>query len=393
VSTDGGPRTRVLHLITRLIVGGAQENTLASVARVAPDRYESHLWSGPQTGTEGSLFDEARRQDISVRVVPGLIREIRPIQDLLAVWRLARLMRRERFDIVHTHTSKAGIVGRIAARIAGAPIVIQTAHGWGFHDHLPRWRKAAYVLLERLTARWTDCLVSVSEETTRFGLQYGIGSKERYRLIRSGIPFEGFSPDSDRGARMREEIGLEPDALVIGSVGRLTDQKNPIDFVRLGIELAPRFDRLRLLYVGDGPLRFDVEAMARERGIADRLKITGVRREVPDLLRAMDLFVLTSLWEGLPRVVLQALATGVPVLAYDTAGTKEVVQDGRNGHLVAPGDLGALARHCADLLGDENRRRTMGEHAREELEEDFSESGMILRLEQLYDELVQRKLR
>ncbi len=381
-------RTRVLHIITRLIVGGAQENTIASVAQVAPERYDSRLWMGPQTGSEGSLLDEARTVGIVPRVLPNLVREINPFKDLAVLVQLVRLMKQGRFDIVHTHSSKAGIVGRIAARLAGVPHIVHTIHGWGFHEHMSPVLRWFYITLEKLLEPLTHALVSVSERTTRVGLEAGIGSPGVYRLIRSGIPLSRFHCDAESRLRAREKMGVGREDLVIGTVGRLSLQKNPSDFVRVAVELSERFENLRFIYVGDGPLRASVEAEIAEAGLADRVSLLGIRGDVDELLRAMDIFILTSLWEGLPRVVPQALATGVPVVAYDTAGIRESVVEGKNGFLVASGAIDDMVDRLSLLVDDRTLRDGMSHRAVQEFDRSFSEEKMIRGLEDLYDELV-----
>ncbi len=380
-------RTRVLHIITRLIVGGAQENTIASVAQVAPERYDSRLWMGPQTGSEGSLLDEARALGVVPYVLPNLVREICPFRDLAVLVQLIKLIRQGRFDIVHTHSSKAGIVGRIAARLAGVPHIVHTIHGWGFHEHMNPARRWFYVTLEKLLEPMTQILVSVSERTTRVGLEAGIGSPDVYRLIRSGIPLSRFHRDEESRQRAREEIGVGGGDLVIGTVGRLSLQKNPADFVRVAVELSRRFKDLHFIYVGDGPLRASVESKIAEAGLTGRVSLLGIRSDVDELLRAMDIFILTSLWEGLPRVVPQALATGVPVVAYDTAGIRESIVEGRNGFLVAPGAVDDMIERLSRLVEDRGLRDGMGRNAVEEFDRSFSEVAMIDALEELYDEL------
>ncbi|MCK5596572.1 MAG: glycosyltransferase family 4 protein, partial [Candidatus Eisenbacteria sp.] len=388
LSTDSArSKTRVLHLITRLIVGGAQENTIASVERVDPERYDSQLWIGPQTGSEGSLLADARSRGIVVRVLPNLVREINPRRDALALVQLVRLLRRERFDIVHTHSSKAGILGRLAAKVAGVPHIVHTVHGWGFHDRMNPLLKNTYVTLEKMLQPWTRPLISVSNKTTRVGLDEGIGRPGAYRLIRSGIPLLRFFPDPKRGSEVRERLGLSADDIVVGSVGRLSPQKNPRDFVRVAELLSRGRENLRFVYVGDGPMRTEIERTLDSVGLSDRVLLLGIRDDVPDLLRAMDVFILTSLWEGLPRVVLQALATGVPVVAYDTAGIEEAVSEGKNGHLVAPGDVDGMLERLAPIVDDPDLRRRLSMAASGEFDASFTEDTMIRDLEDLYGEL------
>ena len=387
---EGEPRARVLHLITRLIVGGAQENTIASVERVDPERFESHLWTGPQTGPEGSLLSEARSRGIVVQVLPNLVREISPLKDVSALFQLSRLMRRERFHVVHTHCTKAGVLGRLAAKLAGIPHITHTHHGWSFHDEMRPLLRSLYEGVERMLQPWTSPMVSVSEETTRIGLDARIGRRSDYRLIRSGIPLQRFHPDARSGRTMRERLGLSSAQVVVGSVGRLTPQKNPLDFVKLAAMVRDGFENVTFIYVGDGPMRAAVEAEARRLGMERTLRILGVRDDVPQLLRAMDVFVLVSLWEGLPRVVPQALASGVPVLAYQTGGIAEAVIEGKNGHLFPRGDLRGMAERLSALVASPSLRREMSRAASEGFDSSFSEDQMITDLECLYDEMLAR---
>jgi glycosyltransferase involved in cell wall biosynthesis/GT2 family glycosyltransferase len=380
-------RVRVLHVITRLIVGGAQENTIASVARVDPSRFESSLWIGPQTGAEGSLLGEARARGIVVRVFPRLVREVHPWHDAIVTVQLARHIRRGRFDVVHTHSSKAGIVARVAARLARTPHIVHTVHGWGFHERMHPAVRLLYVLLERVMEPWTRPLVSVSNRTTRIGLENGIGTAGSYRLIRSGIPLGAFHPDPAAGRRVRRSLGIAGDDFLVGSVGRLSAQKNPMDFVRVAEGLLRRCASARFLYVGDGPLRGEVERALEAAGIADRVLMPGIRDDVPDLLRAMDVLVMTSLWEGLPRVVPQALATGIPVVSYDISGIDECVSEGANGHLVPAGAVDAMVDRLADLARDAPLRGAMAKRAVLGFDPSFSEDSMIGGLEELYEEL------
>ena len=383
----GSRRIRVLQLITRLIVGGAQEHAIVAAEKLDPTRFDSHLWTGSEAGREGSLLEEARRRGVRVRVLPHLVRRVDPAADARITLELARLFRRERFDILSTHSSKAGIVGRVAARLAGVPVVVHNVHGWGFHEHMPASTRRTYEILERCLARHTDRLASVSERTTLLGLEAGIGRPEQYVLIRSGIPLDRFHPDEACRERIRREFAWPLDSPVIGSVGRLSPQKNPLDFVRAAVGIAARQPAARFLYVGDGALRAEMERELDAAGLRDRTVLAGLRDDVPDLLKAMDVFVLTSLWEGMPRVVLQALATGVPVVAYDIAGIAEVVREAHNGYTVVPGSVATIADHVVRLLEDDAARREMGRRAREDFDESFTEEGMLRRLDALYSGL------
>lgn len=365
---------RVAHVITRMILGGAQETVLLAAALADRSRFEPVVICGPQTGAEGSLHEEVRRRGVELVVVPELVREVSP-RDLRAVPALAHRLRG--FDVVHTNSSKAGIIGRYAARRAEVPRVVHTVHGWPFHDG-QRWPVAAtWRELERRAAPLADRLVVVAETDRVKGLAAGIGRPEQYVTVRSGLELDRYRPDPAARARIRTEFGLPAEALVIGAINRLSPQKDPVHLVRSLLPLLARRPETRLLLVGDGPLRPDVEAAAAG---SDQVVLTGLRTDVPAMLAAMDVFVLASRWEGLPRTVLQAMATGVPVVATDADGVREVVRDGLTGRLVARGDQRALAVAVGQVLDDP---AGLSSSAREQLA-NFDARSMVPQLEALY---------
>ena len=382
--------TPVLHIITRLIVGGAQENTLYTAARLDPARFRAEVVSGPQTGSEGSLIEEVHALGIPLTILPSLLREISPVHDMQAARSLLRLIRAGHFTIVHTHSSKAGILGRIAARLAGVPIVVHTVHGWSFHEHMPPRRRRLYVALEKFSARLTDALIVVAQQDIAKGLAVGIGRPEQYHLIRSAIPLDEFDPSTVTGSEVRQELGLPLDVPVLGNVGRFSAQKNPLDWVRVAARVALVVPNVHFLLVGDGPLRPDVEAALATAGLMERTILAGLRRDVPRLLAAMDVFLLTSLWEGLPRVIPQAMAMAVPVVANRADGTVEAVHDGLTGFLCDSGDSDSMVSACVRLLEDPTLRRTMGQCGRLYATQEFGLERMISEIEALYDALLQQ---
>jgi glycosyltransferase involved in cell wall biosynthesis len=257
--------------------------------------------SGPQTGSEGSLIDEARQYGIPLTILPELVRQIDPLKDAAALVKLRRFIRWGNFQIVHTHSSKAGVLARLAAHLEGVPVIVHTVHGWSFHDYMPPPTRRVYQLLERYLSRFSSAFIVVSESDKAKGLAAGIGNIEKYRLIRSAIPFKDFDPSNYDCAEVRSELGLSADAVVIGCVGRFSAQKNPLDWIKAAGNIARSCPQVQFLLVGDGPLRAQVESAAAEQGIADRLVLTGLRRDSARMMMAMDIFLLTSLWEGLPR--------------------------------------------------------------------------------------------
>jgi glycosyltransferase involved in cell wall biosynthesis len=382
---------RVLHVITRMIVGGAQENTMLSCALIDRERFPSVLLTGPETGVEGELHTESVARGVTLRVEPSLVRRLSPWRDLLATWRLFRLLRRERFDIVHTHSSKAGIVGRIAARLAGVPVIIHTVHGWGFNPHQPAHVRGLYVALERLCAPMSMALVAVGAPNREEGLLLGIGRPEQYELIRSGIEIEAYRDVALGREEARARFGLPRDAFVFGSVGRLGEQKSPLTLLAAFERVAAARPETHLVYVGDGPQRSELEAAVARAGLAGRVQLLGLRRDVPELLRAFDAFVLASRWEGLPRVFPQAMAAGLPIVATRVDGAPDAVTPGENGWLVDVGDITALAERMLQVAADPARAQRMGAAGRARVEE-FSARRMVDQLAALYTRLAAKRI-
>jgi glycosyltransferase involved in cell wall biosynthesis len=382
-------RIRVVHAITLLEWGGAQENTLHTVGSLDPARFERILVSGA-----GGLLDPraAAIPDCRWFPVAPLVRELRPASDAAAFLALRRLFLRLKAEsaaplVVHTHSSKAGILGRAAARAAGVELVVHSVHGFGFHDGQPPPLRGFYVGLERLAARWTDAFVAVSEKNIRTGIDEGIFDRERCRLIRSGFDTSAFLRGDRRRGRLA--LGLPDDAPVVGTIAVFKPQKSPLDFVAVARRLAAGFPELRFAMVGDGPLRPAVERAIAEAGLSARFVLPGWRADVADLLQAFDLFLLTSRWEGLPKVVPQALIAGVPVVATAADGTAEIVADGIDGFLAAPGDVERLSVLSASVLAGTHGLRPGTR--RDMLLREFDQDEMVRAQERLYIELLEKK--
>jgi glycosyltransferase involved in cell wall biosynthesis len=380
-------RIRVLHVITRLIVGGAQEATMLTAALLDRARYAVDVVSGPQTGPEGSLIEEVRARGIPLTIEPTLVREISPLKDLQALLALCRLMQRGRYTIVHTHSSKAGILGRWAARLAGIPIIVHTVHGWGHHDRQHSLVRNTYILLERLTQRFTDRLTVDSPRNAERGLTDGIATPEKYITIRCGIELEHFWGPIRPREVVRAELSIPSGAPVVGTVTRLSPQKAPLDFVEAAAQVAAARPDVHFVAVGGGPLRAEVEARIAALSLADRFHLTGLRRDVPDLMHGFDIFALSSLWEGLPRVLPQAMAVGLPIVATAVDGNAEAVEDGVNGLLTPPGDPQAMAAALLRLLDDPALARKMSEAGRERAGE-FDARKMVEDIAALYEALL-----
>ncbi|MCB8951684.1 MAG: glycosyltransferase family 4 protein [Ardenticatenales bacterium] len=382
---------RVLHPITRLIIGGAQENTMLTAAMLNHDptyrgRYAVDVVCGPQTGTEGSLIEETRSRGVPLTILPDLVRQISLSHDTRAFFKLRRMMRQGHYDIVHTHSSKAGVLGRLAARSAGIPHIIHTVHGWSFHDQMSPAQLRLYVALEKLGAWAGHVMIVVSPHDIDKGLAQGIGRRQDYVVIRSGVELDRFGHPQVSPEEMRARLGVPPTAPLVGSVTRLSPQKAPLHLVAAYAQTAAHCPQAWFVIVGDGPLRPDVEAALQTAGIADRTLLTGLRRDVPELMAAFDVFVLSSLWEGLPRVLPQAMATRLPIVATAADGSAEAIADGVNGYLVTRGDTAAMAERIAQLLADEALRQRMGAAGQARAAE-FGAARMVSQIDALYQQL------
>ncbi len=381
-------RIRVLHAITLLELGGAQRNTLDTVAHLDRSRFAVGLACG--VGAE--LYGEAQAfADVRLFPLPHLLREVRPLADLAALGELRAAIRDFQPDVVHTHSSKAGVLGRIAARRERVPAVVHTIHGFGFGPHQRAPVRWAFLAAERLVARWTDHFIAVSRRNLEEGIRRGLFDAAHAGVIRSGIALAAFRSHAG-GAGVRRELGIPAGAPLVLQVACFKPQKAPERFAALAAALAPRFPDAHFVLVGDGELRPALEAARARAGLEARLHLPGWRRDVPALLDAATLVTLTSRFEGLPRALVEALAAGVPVVAMAVDGVDEVVRNGVDGFLVREGDVGALAERVAALLADPGLRAALAARAGEGLAE-FDRDAMVRQQEQLYAELLTSRRR
>ena len=401
---------RILHISTRLILGGSQENTVLSCEGQARLGHDVHLAFGPIFGPEGSLFDRAskfsctdvqgQRRRIGMHEIPTLILEIRPLTDLRCYYALRRLIRDLQPDIVHTHSSKAGILGRAAAwaelpaaKRRGKPIgVVHTIHGPPFHKYLPSRTNRLYIASEKFAAKRCHRIVSVADAMTTQFLDEHIGRKQQYSTVYSGMEVDRYlKPVTPQGTAatsdsVRDSLGLSPMDFVVGTVARLAELKGHDDLLdALGDELRKR-DNWKLLWVGDGWWRDRLLKRVAEMGLASKVITTGLvpSERVPEMMKAMDVLVHPSYREGLPRTVPQALLVGVPVVAYDVDGTGEICINRVTGRLIPPKDTAALREAVASMYDHPDDRAAMASRGRELCRERFSAETMVAELEKVY---------
>jgi glycosyltransferase involved in cell wall biosynthesis len=386
----------VIHVITRLILGGAQENTLFTVEGLARrGDYRVTLVSGPAIGPEGDLVRRARKNGVDLVILPELRREILPLSDVLAFHRLCGLFRRERPDIVHTHSSKAGILGRAAARVTRVPCILHTIHGPSFHRYQPWLANLAVIFLERAAARWTHKLISVAEAMTEQFVAAGVAPLEKFVTIYSGMEVNPFLADDGARERIRDRLGIRPDELVVGKIARLFRLKGYEYVLEAAPAIVRKFPEARFLFVGDGTLRRSLERQARELGVRDRVIFAGLVEpgEIPAMIKAMDVVVHASLREGLARVLPQALLSGCPVVSFAVDGAGEVVRDGETGFLVEPKSAAGLADAIIRVLSDLPAARRMARRGRELFASRFSAERMVREIDALYRQLLSQPSR
>jgi len=377
---------RVTHIITRLVVGGAQENTVASVLglRQIPG-VEVRLLSGPTTGPEGSLESAfAGAPEILTRV-PELVRPVHPLKDWLALRHLEKILRRQQPDIVHTHSGKAGILGRLAACRAAVPVIIHHIHGPSFGPFQGPLANGLFTAAERYAAKVTTQFVCSAQAMTRIYLAAGIGRPEMFTRIFSAFPVEPFvQAVNDPG--LRTSLGLPLNAFVIGNIARLAPLKGHEDLLIAFRSLLPHCPNARLLLVGDGGLRSQLEARTRALGLADKVIFTGLvpPGEVPRYVGIMDCLAHLSAREALSRALPQALAAGRPVVAYDFDGADEICLEGETGFLIHSGDTAAVAKRLLQLAGDAPLRERLGRRGQRFVRENFTIEQMVENLHDLY---------
>jgi glycosyltransferase involved in cell wall biosynthesis len=375
---------KVAHIITRLDFGGAQGNTLYTAANLDRARFDAVIIAGP-----GGIL-ENKAEPGRLLTAGNLVREINPVKDLAAFFELRAMLRNLDPDIVHTHSSKAGIIGRLAAASAGVPAVIHTFHGFGFHPEQSAFKRSFYILLERFCARLSTALVFVSKANMETAREAGIGSPEKYRLIRSGVKLSSYPAAGDRAAK-RAELGLSPSDLVVLSIGNAKPQKNPGDFLEAAARLAPAHPSARFVFVGGGEALGGLRAEAKSRGLESTCIFTGWRDDSAGLLAAADIFALTSLWEGLPRALVEALKSGRPAVCYAADGVADILRDGANGFCVPRGDLAAFCGALSRLLGEPELRARLSAGAAGTDLADFDIDFMVRQQEELYSRLLEKE--
>jgi glycosyltransferase involved in cell wall biosynthesis len=388
--TDG--RIKIFRIIGRLNIGGPALHVVNLAAGLDPARYEQLLVVGTENEAEGSMLDYALARGVEPHVIPEIVTAFSlTVRDFKALLKLFVLMRRERPHIVHTHTAKAGLLGRLAARLAGVPVIAHTFHGHVLHGYYGPAKNRLLRRMERSLARFTDRLVTVSEEVKRDLVGYGVAAAEKITVIPLGFDLEPFLSSSTRRGEFRRELGVGGESRLVGIVGRIFPIKNHRLFLDAAAMIAAGNRAVRFVIVGDGALRAALERQAKDLGIADRVLFTGWRRDLPRIYADLDVLAVSSDNEGTPVSAIEAMAAGCPVVATRVGGLPDLIDDHKTGRLVPPRDASALSTAILELLDDSAAARELGRNAADAVRQRFTVNRLIGDMDRFYSRLLDEK--
>ncbi|HDK25698.1 MAG TPA: glycosyltransferase family 1 protein [Candidatus Atribacteria bacterium] len=387
-------KIRVAHIIARMITGGADENTLFTIEGLNKEKYEIDLITGEEFDKD--ILNKVKNHPFNIIQIKGLKWKLNFLHDPFVLLRLIKLLKKKHYDIVHTHTTKAGILGRIAAYLSGVPVIVHGLHGstfQAFNSGLLNW---LLFLFERFTDRFTDAYVSVSKVLSETYTEKGIGKKDNHYTVYSGMELSKFYQARDKinYQEKYEELEINAGDFLIGNVARLETRKGHqflLDAFKNIVE-EQKYGRVKLLIIGEGNKRKYLENYVKELNLGDKVIFTGYREDVEELMALMDIFVLTSLREGLPRVLVQAAAVGMPSIAFNVDGVPEIIEDNHNGFLVRVGDVEQLAKRIMQYIDHKELLVLHGKNGRELIKGKWSIEDMVEKIDKIYQKLVREKL-
>lgn len=389
----------VIHIITRFDKGGSAENTFLTVRGLDKNKYrvilikgsslESNMDEKEMTAVNLNL-ETLKKNDVAIINLPSLVRRIDPVNDIKTLFNLFGILKRERPDIVHTHTSKAGFIGRWAAFLARVPFIVYTPHGHVFHSYFGFMMTKAFVIAEKISSLITDTIITLTDRERDEHIKERIAPKKKFVTIPSGVELERFTKiDIDVEAKKRE-LNIANDFFIIGTIGRLVPIKGHTYLISAVKKIVEEFPKTTLLFIGDGHLKSELEEQAKRLGVRDSVVFAGWRNDIPEILKLFDILVFPSLNEGMGKVVIEGMAQGKPIIASNVGGIRDLIKDGVSGILVPPKDVEAIETSLLLLMKNRALAEELGKKGKTIVYPVFDASTMVKKIENLYDSLLAR---
>jgi len=387
-------KIKVLELITLFSIGGATETVVAMAKGLNNLGYEVHIATGPNIPSEGSMYETAKELGITVITFPRLKRAINPIDDLVVIFQLAKFIRKNKYDIVHTHSSKAGVIGRIAARLAQALVVLHTIHGLPFHRFQNIYIRNFYKLIEKFAALFCDKIVAVTHTIVDVMLKSNLAPASKFTVVRSAFNLDAYNTKLYDTQKIRSKYKLSENDFVLAKVSRFSKLKGHKYLIDAFKTITPKINNCKLLLIGNGELEDELKSYIKHSGLEDKIIFTGLipPNEIPEVLSSIDVLVHTSLLEGLARVLPQAIMLEKPIISFDLDGAHEVIKDGLNGYLIEPENISSLAEKILMLCYDKKKSKLMGRNGKRMIGNEFSDKVMVGKIDLIYRELIKFKV-
>lgn len=371
-------KIKLCIIVTKLELGGAQKVAISLCQKIDLNKFEPFLICGC-----GGILDKEIEGKIKVYFIKDLVREISPFKDFKALVQIYKILKQEKPDIVHTHSSKAGIIGRLGAKFADVPNIVHTIHGFSFNDTQRMLKKKLFIFFERAGAKISKYLIPVSLENIDKGLKNNIGQKEQYRYIRLGIDIDNFK-NYQLKPLLREELKLQNNDIIVTTIGPFKPQKNLPDFIKIANNILKNNRNFKFIIVGDGDGRKELESLVEKFNISNNVILLGWRRDISNILNSSDIFVMTSLWEGLPISTIEAMSCGLAPIVNAVDGQLEIIKDNQTGFLIKPYDVKTAVEKILLLSNNIDMRNQMGQKAKDSIDNTFSIDYMIKQHERLY---------
>ncbi|MGM0411496.1 MAG: glycosyltransferase family 4 protein [Bacillota bacterium] len=384
-------KIKVLHIITRLANGGADENTLYTINGLDKNKYDIDLMIGEENDQE-MIENLELSNNINLYKIDGLVRNISPFNEVKAFYNIYKVIKNNSYDLVHTHIAKAGVLGRLAAKIAGVPTIVHGIHGITFPETINPIKRYFFKNIEKFCGLFTDKFIPVGEDMKNKYIKAGIGNREKYKTIYSGMELEKFknaaNNSKDKIRKLKSDLGLNDKDIIIGNVSKIQERKGYKYYLQVAKNISNEYDNVKFLIVGSGPHKDIIEKKVKSMNLSNIVIFTGFRKDVEDVFSLFDIKVLTSLWEGLPRVIIQAAAVGKPIVTFNVDGAWEIVEDGKNGFIVPMKDVNMMTEKIKILINDKELRKKMGAYSKTKVGNQWTIDNMVKETDKLYQELL-----